>query len=287
MKAIPQSLKPTLISSKKPRTISVGLDVFGNAIPEVRPALVEGSGGALRIVRRQDVIVRPSRKRKMASAGQTSASKALVPVSPALLGRLLPWWLQQKQAKATDNTEPAVTAQPSLGHPHPEGVGERLEYAFQHLHQAFNGREQQLEDKMRELREEHQNLLAAKPKLQAWVLPTVLLGSSAMAYMMYVMTSMQGSMTAMSGNINTMNGHIGTMAADTQSMSQNTQSMSQNMQTMNQSMYYMNHNVAYMSGNVAQMNQKVGTLAQAAAPMGEAASTVSPFMKMFKSFMPF
>jgi hypothetical protein len=42
-----------------------------------------------------------------------------------------------------------------------------------------------------------------------------------------------------------------------------------------------------MSGNMAQMNQNVGTLAQAAAPMGEAAATVSPFMKMFKSVMPF
>jgi len=42
-----------------------------------------------------------------------------------------------------------------------------------------------------------------------------------------------------------------------------------------------------MSGNVARMNQKVSTLAQAAAPMGEAACAISPFTKMFKSFMLF
>ncbi|MEZ5452963.1 MAG: hypothetical protein R3E93_09165 [Thiothrix sp.] len=291
MKAIPQSLKPaftkTLTKTTQPRKISVGLDVFGNAIPDVKSALVEDTGKALRIVKRQDMVVKPSRKRSRKQSAATST--ALVPVTPTLLGlgRLVPWWTQQaanqKQAKTSD----PVTATNVKPVDHPDGISERLEYAFKRLHQEFNEREQHIEDKMRELRAEHQNILATQPKTRAWILPVAVVGASAMGYMMYVMTSMQGSMTAMSGNINTMNGHIGTMANDTQAMSQNTQYMSQNMQTMNQSMYYMNNNVAYMSGNVAQMNQQVGSMAQSVRPMGEAASTVSPFMKMFKSFMPF
>lgn len=282
MKAIPQSLKPTQTKTKQARKINVGLDVFGNAIPEVKSALVEGTGKALRIVKRQDVIVKPPRKRNRPVGKKAhSTSRALVPVSPTLLGKLVPWWPPATgQKDATKTKAVTVTQVKPLEHPHADGIADRLEHAFKRLHHEFNEREQRLEDKMHALRQQQQSLLGTKRKTRLWLLPLALVGSAVMGYMMYVMTSMQGSMTAMSGNINT-------IASDTQSMSHNTQAMSQNMQAMNQNMYYINNNVAYMSGNVAQMNQKVGTLAQAAAPMGEAASTVSPFMKMFKSFMPF
>ncbi len=251
MKIIPQFLKPLKI--KQTEKLSVGLDVFGNAIPEVKAALVEGTGKTLRVVKRQEVIVKPGRKKTAVNTKARPKTKAMMPVS-------------RKQD----------------AHTHPEGIGERLEQAFHRLHQEFNEREQQLEAKMQELKKQHQQALAGKTstKPRRWLVAAALAGMGAMGYMMYIMTSMQTSMTAMSGNINTMNGHMGTMATDTQLMSQH-------IQTMNQSMYYMNNNVAYMSGNVAQMNQKVGTLAQAAQPMSEAASAVSPFTKMFKSFMPF
>lgn len=278
MKAIPQSLLPVASKTQQPYTISVGLDVFGNAIPDLKPAQVEGTGKSLRVVKRQDMLVRPSRKRSRNTL-KPSTSRALVAVGPALLGRLVPWWVAAGKQKGTGNGQPLLKVEP-LHPPATEGVNERLEQAFNRLHHEFNEREQRLEDKMQALREKQHSLLGTRRKLLVWVLPLVVGGSVVMGYLLYVMTSMQGSMVAMSGNINT-------IAVDTQAMSQNTQYMSQNIEGMNQSMAYMNNNVAYMSGNVAQMNQKVGTLAQAAAPMGEAASTVSPFMKMFKSFMPF
>ena len=240
--------------------VNVGLDVFGNAIPEVSLAGVEGTGKTLRIVKRHNMILRPSPKRvRAASRLKGTTSTALVATAPQLLKRLLPWWVAPK-------TAPPV-----------EVVNERLEYAFKRLHQEFNAREQELDAKMQVLQ---QSLAVAKPKRRLWLVPLVLVAGAAGGYMMVIMSSMQASMINMSGNINTMNGQIGTMATDTQSMEQSTQSM-------NQSLYYMNNNVAYMSGNVAQMNQKVGTLAQAAEPMGEAASTMNPFMKAFKSIMPF
>jgi prefoldin subunit 5 len=271
MKVISQSLKPTQTKTQKPRTVNVGLDLFGNAIPEVKSAAVDGTGKAIamRIVKRHDMVLKPSPKRgRAATRVKKSTSKALVAVTPTLLERLAPWWVQ--------------AANKPVGHrlPPVDGVNERLEQAFKRLHHEFNEREQKLDAKMHELQQVQQTLATTKSKRQVWLWPVMLAAGAAGGYMMYIMSSMQASMINMSGNINTMNGHIGTMAADTQTMAYSTQSM-------NQSMYYMNNNVAYMSGNVAQMNQKVGTLAQAAAPMGEAAATVSPFMNMFKSFMPF
>jgi hypothetical protein len=244
--------------------VNVGLDLFGNAIPEVKAAGVEGTGKALRIVKRHDIILKPSPKRvRAATRLKGNTSTALIASAPLLLKRLLPWWVAPK-------TAPPV-----------EVVNERLEYAFKRLHETFNEREQKLDAKMHALQQAQQSLSVAQTKKRRlWLLPMLLVAGGAGGYMMYIMSSMQSSMIAMSGNINTMNGHIGTMATDTQTMAQSTQSM-------NQSLYSMNNNVAYMGGNVAQMNQKVGTLAQAAAPMGEAASTMNPFMKAFKSIMPF
>lgn len=257
MKALVPSLKPAS-KTQAPEIIQIGLDAFGNAIPR---------NDSLRIVKRQTVRVKPSRKRARVVPAPP-ASKARAVLTPTLLSKLLPWWLQ----KAAARQAPAAVQT--------DTINERLEQAFKRLHHEFNEREQRLEQKMQVLRQEQQTVLTIKRKTQRWLVPVGILASAAMGYMLYIMSSMQTSMLAMSGNINT-------IAADTNAMSSNTQSMAQNMQAMNASMYYMNHNVAYMSGNVAQMNQKVGTLAQAATPMGEAASTMNPFMKMFKAVMPF
>ncbi|WMP16934.1 hypothetical protein [Thiothrix lacustris] len=248
-------MKHTYTKNQQAYHVNVGLDLFGNAIPEVRSALVDGTGKSLQIVKRHDMVLKLNPKRIRAAA------RVKTPSSLSLLGRLMPW-------RATPEPLPV------------DGVSERLELAFKRLHQEFNAREQQLEDKIQALQQVQQSLAAVKTKKRLWLLPVLLVAGAAGGYMMVIMSSMQSSMIAMSGNINTMNGHMGAMAVDTQAMSQNTQAM-------NQSMYYMNNNVASMSGNMAQMNQNVGTLAQAAAPMGEAAATVSPFMKMFKSVMPF
>lgn len=273
---------PKTKTATKPKTLTVGFDIFGNALPE--SAQVEGTGKSLRVVRRQDITVKPSRKKqpKATTSNKKTSGTALVPVStPNLLGRLVPAWFKPAAPKAEAMGKVSRIRTPARqDHAHHDGVSERLEYAFKRLHEEFNQREQQIEDKIRELKQHHLALQGNSKQRYKWVVPVAIAGFSVIGYALYVLTSMQGSMTAMSGNINTMNSHMGTMAGDTQVMSQN-------IQTMNQSMYYMNNNVAYMSGNVAQMNQKVGTLAQAAAPMGEAASTISPFTKMFKSFMPF
>ncbi len=221
-------MKHTYTKNQPAHQVNVGLDLFGNAIPE---------GKSLRIVKRHDMVLKPSPKRVRDVARVKTARFSV-------LKHLLPWRVV------------SVERQPPVAL---DGVSERLEQAFKRLHQEFNEREQQLETKMHALTQTQQRLSATKTKRQVWLLPVILIAGAAGGYMMYIMSSMQGSMIAMSGNIN----------------------------TMNQSMYYMNNNVAYMSGNVAQMNQKVGTLAQAAAPMGDAAATVSPFMKMFKSVMPF
>ena len=240
------------------KTIDVGIDVFGNAIPDNVTAQIEASGKALRVVKRQQVALKPSRKKS------TKKLAVVTPQSPSLLTRLLPaTW-----------TKPSVK---TIAH---DGISERLEVAFKRLHHEFNEREQQLEVKMHAIQQQHLALANLKQKKRGLLLSLVAAGMLAGGYMLYVLTNMQNSMTSMSGNISTMNGHMGAMASDTQNMTQN-------IQAMNESMYYMNNNVGYMSGNVAQMNQKVGTLAQAAAPMGEAAATMNPFMKAFKSFMPF
>jgi prefoldin subunit 5 len=256
----------------KPTKLMVGFDIFGNAVPDVASAQVEGTGKALRVVKRQEVTVKPGRKQK------TKQSTALVAVKSGFLGRLIPWANQASQQPEAK----VIKIQRAPAHDHEtSGIAERLEYAFKRLHQEFNEREQQLEDRLQEIRQQHQQLTQAKQQQKSrWVLPVSIAAAAGGGYMLYVLTSMQNSMTAMSGNITAMNGHIGTMAGDTQAMSQN-------LQTMNNSVYYLNGNVANMNASVAQMNQQVGTLAQAAAPMGQAAQTMTPFMKMFKSIMPF
>ena len=243
----------------KTKTIDVGIDVFGNAIPDNVTAQIESSGKALRVVKRQQMTLKPSRKKSAKKLAVVAATQ-----SPGLLTRLLP-------ATWTKPSEKTVVH---------DGISERLEVAFKRLHHEFNEREQQLEVKMHAIQQQHLALANFKQKKRGVLLSLAAAGMLAGGYMLYVLTNMQNSMTSMSGNISTMNGHMGAMASDTQNMTQN-------IQAMNESMYYMNNNVGYMSGNVAQMNQKVGTLAQAAAPMGEAAATMNPFMKAFKSFMPF
>lgn len=271
-------------AASKPKTMTVGFDIFGNAVPE--STQVEGTGKSLRVVRKQEITLKPSRKKnsKAAVSQKKPPGTALVPIPPQnLLGRLVPFWFKPVRPRPAGTGKVSrirASAERVQPQQHPDHVTERLEYAFRRLHQEFNQREQKIEEKIQELKQQHLALRTTRKQRYKWLVPVAIAGFSVIGYALYILTSMQGSMGAMSGNITTMNSHMGNMANDTQLMTQN-------IQTMNQSMYYMNNNVAYMSGNVAQMNQKVGTLAQAAEPMGQAASTVSPFMKMFKSFMPF
>jgi len=269
MKAIAQSLKPAFTRGRKPYVVSVGLDIFGNAVPEAKSAQLENIGRVSRIVRHQDVLVYPSRKGKRTTQMGKKAGgafKTLLAFPPSLLARLRPWRQPAVNWKnATGGSLlPVVRQRPMDELPQAVRIDENLAYELKHLPQEVN--EFRLEPRIYEQVQEHQKPLESQRTTLTQILPLAVVAAVVIGYLLYVMTGMQGSMTAMSGNIQT-------MATDTRTISQN-------MQTMNQSMHDMNH-------NVAEMNQKVGTLAKSAAPMGEATSAVNPLIKMFKSFMPF
>ncbi len=92
----------TKTKTKQAHKINVGLDLFGNAIPEVKSGLVDGTGKALRVVKRHEMVIKPSPKRaRAASRAKTSTSKALVAVPPTVLGRLIAWRAQPQPACQT------------------------------------------------------------------------------------------------------------------------------------------------------------------------------------------
>ena len=280
IKAIAQSFKPALTVSRKPYVVSVGVDRFGNAIPQAKSAPLENGEGESRIVRQQDVLIYPSRKRKRTTnMGKNAggAFKTLMAFTPSLLARLRPWRMPAANKKnATGGSLlPVVRQRPIDEYPPAARIDEPLECEFRECKEfkefrrlplEANEPDDRLEPRIYELSQELPTPPVSQSKNRAQVLPLAMIVALVVVYLLYVMTGMQGSMMAMSGNINT-------MATDTRTISQN-------MQAMNQSVHDMNH-------NVAEMNQKVGTLAKSAAPMGEAVSAVSPITKMFKSFFPF
>ena len=270
IKAIAQSLEHAVARLRKPRIVSVALDVFGNAIPEARSAQAASSTGESRIVRREDVLVGHSRKRLRSAVGTPRGRgfKALFASTRSLLARV-----RRQRTLAPDPKEDARVAsllpvvrqsKPLLAQRAREGSV--LVGAFQRLPQESQRQEDRLEPWIYKPHQESTELAKARRRIPQKAFPAAAVVAIIVVYLLYILGSMQGSMMAMSGNIHT-------MATDTHSMSQN-------MQAMNQSMQDMNH-------NVAEMNQKVGTLSRAAAPMGEAATAVSPFTRILKSILPF
>jgi hypothetical protein len=144
-------------------------------------------------------------------------------------------------------------------------INQKLALAFNKMHQDFSLREQQLEQQIQTLTLKYDSLEQQK-KHRKFTLVLLFLAAMAGAYMLFVLTNMQNSMSTMTGDIGNMNGHVA--------------HMSQNMQQMNTSMYYLNGNVSHMNGNVQQMTQAIQ-------PIGDMAQTTSPFMKAFRSFIPF
>lgn len=153
-----------------------------------------------------------------------------------------------------------------VSRPNGNEVDEKLKLAFKHLHLEFTRREQQLEERIQEIQEEHETVLLQRKKRLWWVVPLGLSVAVAGGYMLFVLTNMQDSMSNMTGNIHSMNNHMENMSGDTQNMSQNMQAM---------------------NGSMGEMNHKVGDMTDSIAPMGEAASTTVPFMKTVSSFWPF
>lgn len=272
MNAVAHSLGRALARLGKPRVVSVGLDAFGNAIPEAKSAPAASSARGARIVRREDVLVGPSRKRQRKTAAIATARvrvfKALSTSMRSLLARVRP---QRMPASGRQEDAGSRSLLPVIARSKPEQAqetrtGSVLDGAFRRLPQESQRHEDRLEPTIHEPPREATEPSSAERRIPPETYPAAMVVALIVIYFLYVMGSMQGSMMAMSGNIHT-------MATDTHSMSQN-------MQAMNRSMQDMNH-------NVSEMNQKVGTLAKAAAPMGEAASSVSPFTRILKSILPF
>lgn len=255
--------------------VNVGLDCFGNAIPEL--GTDSGKRNTPEIVMRRDV--RLGRKPRRRIARNQPLSQRIM---PRLFERMTAWLLlPEADDQALVVKKPLKNKLPSVD----DGVtidthAEGIEQVFRRLHDTFNEREARLENKLRALEQSKLLPSEAGDKRRYWLWPVVAAVAAGMGVMLYIMASMQTSMIDMSGNIQAMNQHMSQMAVDTRGMAQNVRGM-------NESMYYMNNNVVYMSDNVAQMNRQVGNMAHSVAPMGDAASTFSPVTKFFKSFMPF
>ncbi len=138
-------------------------------------------------------------------------------------------------------------------------VNGKLKLAFEHLHNEFNQREQQLERRIQEIQQQHEVLLLQRKKKLRWIVPLGITATIASAYMLFVLTNMQNSMSQMTTSISGMNTYIASMSSD--------------MNNMNNSMATMNNNVENMTTAIE--------------PMGEAAQETTPFIRTFRSFMPF
>ena len=138
-------------------------------------------------------------------------------------------------------------------------INGKLKLAFEHLHHEFNQREQQLEHRIQEIKNEHEALLLQRQKKLFWMIPLGLAVAIGGSYMLFVLTNMQNSMSQMTESMTGMNTYIASMSSD--------------MNNMNNSMSSMNNNVEGMTTAIT--------------PMGEAAQETTPFIRAFRSFMPF
>lgn len=280
---IDRTLKKIAKAKRRPtkvKTRRVGLDTFGNAIPDA--AQVEGTGKSLRVVEARDIEIRPGKKRRR---------RKPVTVTPTATqaGVLSRWAERFRRTRAEDE----IRAQQEAHDEIVSDLSGRFEHAFEELRKEFKEREQQLEEKLKVVSQtlpspstnaaSKTNVSSkAGSKLQQHLkvafggLVAVLVGG----YLLYVLTSMEGSMTEMSSNMTAMNGSIGAMGQDTRIMSDGIQKLDGNMR-------YMNGNIAQMNGNMAHMNQNVGQMTRAVEPMGQAAQNVNPFLGAMRSFLPF
>ncbi len=268
LKSIKKSRRPVKVKTKV-----VGLDTFGNAIPDA--AQVEGTGKSLRVVEAREIEIRPGKRQR----------RKPVVVSPevqktGVLARVGGFFRRPR-------VEAELRAQQEAHAEFVSDLSGRFEHAFEELKKEFSEREQQLEEKLKMVSQalpspDSATQTASKKGWQQHMkvalggLVAVLVGG----YLMYVLTSMKGSMTAMSDNMTAMNGNIGAMSEDTRIMSEGIQKLDGNMR-------YMNGNIAQMNGNMARMNQNVGQMTRAVEPMGQAAQNVNPFLGAMKSFFPF
>jgi hypothetical protein len=240
-------------SPRLPAIRRVGLDAFGNAIPDVPSTRAARPGRSLQVVATKQLVER--RPETAAATGEW------MPRAGGLLAGVARW------GHAVSAWRPRGAVPAAL----PDEDDSRLEYAFRRLHEEFGVREQRLQAQLHELDERQQRLLGHAP--WKWVAPLALVAALALGYALYLLAAMQESITGMAGDVATMNGHMDGMA-------DSTRTMSENMDTVNRSM-------AQLNGDMGQMNRNVGAIAAATAPMGQAVQSVSPFMQTFRRFMPF
>lgn len=266
------------LSQSKPRRpnrsgylINVGLDSFGNALPDTGKKAAENLSQS--IVSRRDVWI--GTRSSVSSAKEPEAATWWTRVGFSI-PRLTLSASRHKQLIETqpnnENLETAETATVELER-------EQVAQVFKSLHNSFNEREARLDNRLRAL-ESPAASDNKKPRISPLLFGGLLAGAGCIGAVLFIMTSMKDSMTQMSSNIQTMNQHMGLMATDTGSIAQD-------VHTMNDSMYFMNNNVANMNGNIGQMNHQVGNMAQTMAPIGDAAAPMGRFSKFFGFFFPF
>lgn len=255
------------------KTRKVGLDSFGNAIPEVPSAKVEGTGKALQIVETRDIIIAPPKAQRKARKVEKAA-----PVKVSWLSKVRSVFSKSEPKPAEQKAHDDLV----------DDLSHRMESAFTELKREFIEREAHLEQRLHEVKEHHALALTSQKTQKKWLLAGAGTVGFAMAvYLLVVMTSMEGSMSNMTGDMSAMSSHVQDMSGNTQAMTQSVSQMNDSMAYMNYSVNQLNGNVGAMNQNVAQMNQNVGSMSQSVKPMGEAAQTATPFMKFFKNFMPF
>ncbi len=258
--------------TSKVRTRVVGVDVFGNGVPEVASAQVEGTGKSLRIVSNEEFEIRPGKRARRKPVDVEKVARVSV------LSRMGGFF----NGSGKESTE-TLRAQQEAHEEIVADLSARFEHAFTELKYEFGEREKQLEDKLQAA--SHRLSAPVRTKntskmQQVKIFSGVVIGGVAVCYLLFVMTSMEGAMSSMSGDITAMNGTIGGMGQDTNTMAKGIVNLDGNMQ-------YMNSNIAQMNGNMAHMNHNVGQMTKAVEPMGQAAANVNPFLGAVRSFFPF
>lgn len=328
-----QPVEKTQKRSKKNQLIKkkIHYDAFGNAVPDLpttRKINADAAGATkmFRITETKEVTVKATKaskptsvKTKTSATNKKTTNKKAIPENDQALAKASmrnPWnsilrELSQRSKQLTRRKETTievgkekVTVIPNAVHDQSDQqilreTAQHLHHAMHEMHRQFNDREERMEERFHSMMVQQQKNQKQTTKTQ-----TVLMGSAiaasalTVAYLLYIMQSMQTSMASMDASMTGMTQGVDQMVASTSSMSGSMQVMNQSMAQMNGGVNNMNNNMAVMNHNmntnmltmnqnVAHMNQHMNSMSRSIQPIGQAAGVVSPVMKMFRSFMPF
>ncbi|MGV6809560.1 MAG: hypothetical protein ACWA5U_06760 [bacterium] len=311
----------------QPTTRQVHYDAFGNAIPDLPSVHKQASQtGKSRIVETREVVIDTPPQDKPAVSYQIdlwqpwntfvhSFKKKRIPKEKSLTPYSSPDSFTEQQTTSPTHTPTAnkpvtqsqrdssidkpkspvvLTPEGKMLAPKPQDEPIKPEYV-KHVHQAmyemhrqFEQREEQMEKRFEELSKQHAKQAQKHKKNAPWLMATAIVCSAGGAgYLLFIMQSIQTSMLTMTQDMNSMTTGIEKMVDNTGSISGTMTTMNDSMTHLNGNVTYMNQNMLTMNQNVGQMNNQMQHISHAIQPMGQAAQSVSPMMKMARSFMPF